>query len=104
MKLLPKEIRKEMPTYEEIACDDDPMVMVKFFHPLSDWTWYACSFDPDEGIFWGLVDGFEREMGSFSLKEMRGVRVLGLGIERDTVFRRMPLSTIGQRLESGRHV
>jgi len=39
-------------------------------------------------LFYGLVDGFEKEWGYFSLKELESVRgPLGLGIERDIYFK-----------------
>jgi hypothetical protein len=56
---------------------------VKFFTPDSNWTWYASEFD-GEDIFFGLVVGFEAELGNFSLQELQTVRgPLGLPIERD---------------------
>jgi hypothetical protein len=32
------------------------MVLAKFFHPFSSWTWYATEYDPEDKIFYGLVD------------------------------------------------
>ena len=34
-------------------------------------------------MFFGLVKGFEVELGLFSLEEMAAINVMGLGIERD---------------------
>jgi hypothetical protein len=46
----------------------------------------ASEFD-GEDIFFGLVDGFELELGYFSLKELKEVAgPLGLPIERDIHF------------------
>jgi len=62
------------------------MVPVKFFQPWGSWTWYATEFDGDD-IFFGLVDGFEEELGYFSLAEMRSVvGPFGLRIERDILW------------------
>jgi len=36
----------------------DPIVYARFFTPDSSWTWLATEFDPTEGRFFGLVDGF----------------------------------------------
>jgi len=64
----------------------DASAQVKFFTPDSDWTWYASEFD-GEDIFFGLVSGFEVELGYFSLKELQEARgPLGLAIERDLHF------------------
>ncbi len=59
---------------------------VKFFTPDSNWTWYASEFD-GEDIFFGLVDGFELELGYFSLQELKDIRgPMGLPIERDLFY------------------
>ena len=59
---------------------------MKFFTPDSNWTWYASEFD-GEDIFFGLVAGFEIELGYFSLSELKEARgPLGLPIERDRFF------------------
>src|SRR3989344_4650937 len=59
---------------------------VKFFVP-GFWTWYVTEFD-GEDTFFGLVKGFETELGYFSLKELRSVRdENGLGIEKDLYYK-----------------
>jgi hypothetical protein len=64
----------------------DALAQVKFFTPDSNWTWYASEFD-GEDIFFGLVSGFEIELGYFSLKELQEtLGMLGLPIERDLHF------------------
>ncbi|WP_414530064.1 DUF2958 domain-containing protein [Nodularia chucula] len=94
MNLLPPEIRSQLPSLysqEKIA---DPIVYIKFFNPLSNWTWYATEFD-GEDTFFGLVQGFEEELSYFSLTELQEYRGrLGVGIERDLHFRPTPLSKL----------
>ena len=64
---------------------------VKFFTPDSNWTWYASEFD-EEDTFFGLVSGFEVELGYFSGKELQEMRgPLKLPIERDLHFEPKPL-------------
>ena len=132
MKLLTKEICKRIPVLygqEEI---DDPVVHVKFFHPMSNWTWWAteaaaevlvgediinvplCDVEPDgdwwkcekgsveDIIFFGLVQGHEVELGYFSLREMEEVRVSGLGIERDLYWEPRALSIVREEIGDGR--
>ena len=65
---------------------DEKILQVKFFHPMSNWTWYGVEFDPDNQVFFGFVQGFENEWGYFSLNELEEVNVKGLGIERDRYF------------------
>jgi hypothetical protein len=88
MKLLTKELRAKLPKlYEtEDVPVEEKTVVVKFFTPDSSWTWYAVEFD-GEDLFFGLVDGFEKEWGYFSLRELQSVKgKLGLPIERDLYF------------------
>jgi len=84
MKLMTKEIEGKIPAlYSTEEAPFSPRVYVKFFHPLSNWTWYATEYDPATGDFFGLIDGDYKELGGFNLKELESVSVMGLGIERD---------------------
>ena len=84
MKLLTKAIKDKLPDLRGQADKGkDAIAHVKFFHPCSNWTWYATEFD-GEDTFFGLVEGFETELGYFSLSELNSVKgPMGLGIERD---------------------
>lgn len=89
MKLLTEEILSSIPAL--YATEEVPLaekkIHAKFFTPWSHWTWYAVEFDPKDGLFFGLVDGNEREWGYFSLAELESVRgPVGLKIERDIHF------------------
>ena len=73
---------------------DQVTVQAKFFTPDSSWTWFATEFDGDD-TFFGLVVGFEVEMGYWSLSELESVRgPWGLPIERDLWFKPTPLSQL----------
>ena len=87
MKLITEEIRKNLPKlYEQDGKGLDAIAYVKFFTPDSNWTWYVTEFDGKD-TFFGLVDGFEKELGYFSLSELENVRGnLGLRVERDLYF------------------
>ncbi|MCC7162459.1 MAG: DUF2958 domain-containing protein [Anaerolineae bacterium] len=92
MKLLTTELRKQLPTLGTTANQADPTIVCKFFTPDSSWTWYAIEFDGDD-TFYGLVDGFEQEFGSFSLAELETLRgPMGLPVERDLYFKSAPVS------------
>ena len=74
---------------------EDPQIVAKFFTPWSNWTWYATEFDPEDLRFFGLVDGFEREWGYFSLEELLEIRgPAGLRIERDLHFGTKTISEV----------
>ena len=66
---------------------DAKIIVAKFFDPSGSWTWYVAegARQADGGyIFFGLVDGHEREWGYFDLAELDAVKgSQGLGIERD---------------------
>lgn len=94
MKLLTKELRDRLPAIGSTDGQRDPVAQVKFFTPDTQWTWYATEFD-GEDLFFGLVDGLEKELGYFSLSELESVRgPLGLPIERDLYFDPTPLSAL----------
>jgi hypothetical protein len=107
MELLTQELRKQLPPLYSQENESDPMVICKFFHPLSHWTWYAYEGSPvDENgyydtdkekvdfVFFGWVYGDYPELGYFSLSELESVTVMGLGIERDLHFTPMRLSEV----------
>jgi hypothetical protein len=97
MMLLTKANRKALAPYGSEA----KMAVVKFFTPDSSWTWYASEFD-GEDLFFGLVDGHEKELGSFSLSELKSIRGrFGLPIERDLHFTPTPLAQLLQSGEDG---
>ena len=107
MKLLTAEMRRVIPLTGAQAESEDPTAYAKFFSCANNWTWYVTeahqvvvsgddyteqplSYKLKEGetvedvIFYGLVYGFEKEMGPFSLNEFEAVnRTHPLGVERD---------------------
>lgn len=98
MKLLTKELERKIPALystEEIE-EQDKQIICKFFALGSSWTWYVVEGERQEDgdyLFYGLVNGFDKEWGYFSLRELESVRVLesiirnGIpGIERDLHF------------------
>lgn len=101
--LLDQDSREKLPSLysgEEVGLE--ALAQVKFFTPDSSWTWYASEFD-GEDIFFGLVSGFEVELGYFSLKEMQEVRgPLGLPIELDLYFEPKSLRELMERHQRGR--
>ena len=67
--------------------DQDYIPVVKFFNPLGEGAWLATELEDDGDIMFGLADLGSPELGSWSLSEMRSVRLpFGMGIERDLLF------------------
>lgn len=65
----------------------DKMLLVRFYHPLSRWSWYGIEYDPQKRIFFGWVDGTYPEWGYFSLNEMAFAQVKGVPIFWDMNFK-----------------
>ena len=89
MKLMTKEIEAKLPKLYSQEKVKDPKIIVKFFHPMSSWTWYTIEgeeIEDGDWRFFGLVDGHEKELGYFHLSQLEEVKVMGLGIERDKFF------------------
>jgi hypothetical protein len=108
MKLLPQEIRNVLPALRsQDGKGGKAVVYVKFFTPDSNWTWYTAGGEAviDESgqeldfQFFGLVEGFEKELGYFNLSELEEVRgPLGLPIERDLYWTGKTLEQIAPEL------
>lgn len=97
MKLLTKAIRAQLPPLYSQEANTDPTVVVKFFTPWTNWTWYITEGEPEGDDFrmFGLVEGFESELGYVVLSELESVRgPFGLKIERDLHWLPAPLSTV----------
>jgi len=99
MKLLTQEIRKKLPPLRgQEEKGGKAIVHLKLFTPDSNWTWLATEFD-GEDTFFGLVIGFEKELGYFSFKELESIKgPMGLPIERDLYFTPKTLEEIAPEM------
>ena len=102
MKLLTKDIFAKLPPIgAQDALGGKAIVHVKFFTPWAGWTWYATegSKEGDDFLFFGLVDGHEKELGYFSLSELRSIHgPAGLAVERDIYWRPTTLEEIAPEM------
>ena len=96
MKLLTQANLKALPAQgSTIGQGMDAIAQVKFFTPWTNWTWYAVEYNPEGKLFYGLVDGFEKEVGYWGLEELEEARgPFGMKIERDRHFTPTPLSQL----------
>lgn len=106
MKLMTLEIERNLPAlYHYETTRTEPVARIKYFDPTGSWTWYVAEGEKQEDgdwLFWGLVDGFEKEYGYFTLRELEhakdGCRGLqALPIERDLYFEPVPLKQLMNR-------
>lgn len=115
MKLLTADIRKKMPGPRAQENNPDPVVYAKFFHPWTQWTWFAYEAwayvgnvddgyrevslgeapdaDPEDVVFFGLVYGDYTEYGTFALQDL-----MENSVERDRHFTPKPLSQVKEEM------
>jgi Protein of unknown function (DUF2958) len=113
MKLLTKELKEKLPALYSQENETDPMVYIKFFDPVGSWTWYVTEGEERDGdfLFFGLVVGFEFELGYFTLSQLEQAKNVATGIkampiERDLYFTPCRLSKVKERhnLEHGTQI
>jgi len=100
--LMPDSIKKQLPklyrTEKELI--GDRIAYARYFFPMGAYTAYLLEYDPKERIGFGAVTmGYGWELGNMSLDEMEGVKVRGLGIERDLYFSPKKLHEIAELKE-----
>ena len=98
-KLMTKELGEKIPALyaNENAPDYDAVLAhVKLFTPFSNWTWFITEWEAETGLCFGLVQGFEEELGYFSLDELAEVTVFGQvpAVERDLYWKPTTLGEI----------
>lgn len=108
MKLLPKEIRRELPPlYAQDGKGSQAVVYLRLFSPDSGWTWHLTEGSPvtdEQGVeedfrFFGLVDGQCSELGYVLLSELETARgSMGLPIERDLHWQPKTLAQIAPEM------
>ena len=86
--LIPKSLLENIPNLYETERSLNPICHIKLFTPTSIFTWYIIEISKDDlDTCYGLVKGFESELGYFSLKELESIKgKLGVGVERDISF------------------
>jgi hypothetical protein len=102
-KFITKEIEKALPKLYSQENVSDPIVVAKWFSPYSNWRWFAIEWDGEDQFF-GLVQGFDTELGYFSKSELENT-VYQMGafalpaIERDLSWQAKPLSEVRASIE-----
>ena len=96
MKILTKALLKKLPNIGDNEKNNkEHIAHVKLFGG-SSWTWYITEYDPIQNLCFGLVDGFEKELGYFSLTELLELKFppFGLPIVRDMWFESTPIEEL----------
>ena len=79
-KLMTEELVATIPALaanENVEDYDAVLAPAKLFSPFSNWTWYVTEWDAETGLCFGLVEGFESELGYFDLTELAEATVFG---------------------------
>ena len=103
-KLMTKELGDTIPAIgatDNAADYDSVLAPAKLFSPYNGWTWYITEYDAETGLCFGLVEGFEVEIGYFDLTELAEATVLGgvPAVERDLYWQPVTIGEI--RRQSG---
>ena len=98
-KLMTRELADTIPPlYANDGADDPDAVIarVKLFSPYNGWRWYITEWDAETGQCFGLVDGFDTELGYFDLTELAEAKVFGRlpAVERDLRWKPVTLGEI----------
>ena len=108
VKFITKKEKQQALAQYPLGGDMEQNVVAKFFNPYGQGTWYLMNMDKDEDYCWGIVNLFETEIGSFSLKELEHTPIPtpfgNMKIERDRFFEPMPAKEVWERLQDGQHV
>jgi hypothetical protein len=71
MKLIPDSIASTIPNlYSQEKKGENAIVYVKLFCPRNGWLWYITEYDKENNEAFGLVVGYETELGYISITEL----------------------------------
>jgi hypothetical protein len=96
--LLPPSLERVLPKLyaTEKTPLEEKIAYAKFFAPNTNWTWYVLEGEwqeeDEDYLFFGYVEGFEKEYGYFSLNELESVINPFCKVERDLYFEPKELS------------
>lgn len=110
MQLITKEIEKAFE--KQGSTHDKPSgeikIVCKLFHPIGAGTWYLYEKLNDDVYmcFANLGVPMFAELGTVSLSELKSIKYMGLGIERDRFFKPLSktLEEVVNIVKSGGHV
>jgi hypothetical protein len=106
MELLPHKIEVQLqeqfiPIWSKEKCYTEQLAVCRLFHPFSNYQVYLISQDPeDPDYLWGIANVFSVEYGSFSLSDLKSIRLKGLPMERDLHFESIQASELFKVLKA----
>ena len=103
-KMMTKAIEAIAPKlYETDGQGYEAVAVAHYFSCFNGWDWYMTEYDPVEKLAFGLVKGFEDELGYFSIAEFEELnRSKGFEvIERDQYWHPCKLSELKRHSHYG---
>ena len=80
--LLTKQLKRVIPDLGTTDNQVDRIVYTRFYVPNNNWEWYPFELSNQSDMMYGLVIGFEKEIGYFSEQELLSSK----SVYRDTSF------------------
>lgn len=102
VKFITQKILDAVPKlYEQEKLGDAAIVHAKWFDAWGSWSWYMTELDPVTQRAFGLVIGFETEIGYFDLNELQELKIHGIPrIERDLWFKQCTIGEVRSTVAS----
>jgi len=102
-KLLEREGQKVQHDVSTGNTSSKLMAVCHLFHPFSDWDWYLIGYSMKGGkdYVFALTSGFEIEYGDVYLPELLEIRICGLPLERELVFKPIDVKELYEKLKKG---
>ena len=105
-KLMTRELGDTIPNIgatENAEDYDSVLAPSKLFSPYTAWRWYITEWNHATGLCFGLVEGFQMELGYFDLSELAEATVFGSvpAVERDLYWQPQTLGEIRRLSREG---
>ena len=101
-RLMTRELGEKIPALganEDVEDYDLVVAHIRLFSPYTGWRWYVTEWEAETGLCFGLVEGYEAELGYFDLTELAEATVFGgvPAVERDLYWEPTTLGEIRRR-------
>lgn len=71
LPLMDKQLQEKIPQLYETDGKPNKMIYARYY--LEDWEWLVFEYSPLQRLCFGLVDGYEKELGYFTLDELEEI-------------------------------
>lgn len=98
-RLMPRDLAARTPAlYATDGQGNDVIVQARYYLDRTYWEWFLIEYDGEDLCF-GLVSGFEVELGYFTLSELESAaEFISDKVRLDTDFEPKPLADVREQL------